>query len=530
MSDMKENNTPTTTWEKNNILKLRPVTGVLNIDSESDNPRVKCVTELIEQLQRLLPGAIIVSDYSDELPDKLPDDIASYIVNQTAVDIICKNYINSEPPLNVNEYSDNLCAFLYGYYYSNYSKDYTDEVAFRRSVYDRVTRFAKKHIATEEKRDTWNQKFIGPINNCKENHKLIWDYCYINGNRSLLTAKQYNRKLNKKMGNNTNTEITQSLNEYNKLINEWMHFDDKATSKDKFDRTIRYYFIESYKRIDLFLALSSELYKLSTKKVSMKHFFDKRLLELTQELQHPDVSKFLSILTLDLCSSHPIDKFSPFAKIRLSFPDVNSVRYFATKMIQARMELLELYSQSFIEKYLNNLSEYLSENDKIPGSFITTFIEDFYGNKKYVIERKVLFHLLVEVTQNFIYFGFSIELLCLLYEYMFTEYVDILDEFYISQFKTYQRIRSSLITSFESMAVYDCSNSDELSNFLMNDYKVFQMHKVNDRLWEIISNADAKVKASANSDNPAKSTKRYLPYELINTIKEFLKLSEFFHC
>ena len=116
MSDMKENNAPTTTWEKNNILKLRPVTGVLNIDSESDNPRVKCVTELIEQLQRLLPGAIIVSDYSDELPDKLPDDIASYIVNQTAVDIICKNYINSEPPLNVNEYSDNLCAFLYGYY------------------------------------------------------------------------------------------------------------------------------------------------------------------------------------------------------------------------------------------------------------------------------------------------------------------------------------------------------------------------------------------------------------------------------
>lgn len=151
-------------------------------------------------MQRLLPGAIIVSDYSDELPDKLPDDIASYIVNQTAVDIICKNYINSEPPLNVNEYSDNLCTFLYGYYYSNYSKDYTDEVAFRRSVYDRVTRFAKKHIATEEKRDTWNQKFIGPINNCKENHKLIWDYCYINGNRSLLTAKQYNRKLNKKNG------------------------------------------------------------------------------------------------------------------------------------------------------------------------------------------------------------------------------------------------------------------------------------------------------------------------------------------
>lgn len=146
------------------------------------------------------------------------------------------------------------------------------------------------------------------------------------------------------------------------------------------------------------------------------------------------------------------------------------------------------------------------------------------------MKKKVLFHLLVEVTQNFIYFGFSIELLCLLYEYMFTEYVDILDEFYISQFKTYQRIRSSLITSFESMAVYDCSNSDELSNFLMNDYKVFQMHKVNDRLWEIISNADAKVKASANSDNPAKSTKRYLPYELINTIKEFLKLSEFFHC
>lgn len=47
MSDMKENNAPTTTWEKNNILKLRPVTGVLNIDSESDNPRVKCVTELI---------------------------------------------------------------------------------------------------------------------------------------------------------------------------------------------------------------------------------------------------------------------------------------------------------------------------------------------------------------------------------------------------------------------------------------------------------------------------------------------------
>jgi hypothetical protein len=107
--------------------------------------------------------------------------------------------------------------------------------------------------------------------------KCEWDYLYYNANPKLITYKQYRRKLkvNKSMGNYHNEHFIKDFQNYDSFIQTFM---EKLgdSSKDYFDKSLEFYHLEIYKRLDFIYKLAVRMESGGFNEIDREHFLVKR--------------------------------------------------------------------------------------------------------------------------------------------------------------------------------------------------------------------------------------------------------------
>lgn len=103
-----------------------------------------------------------------------------------------------------------------------------------------------------------------PLKKDKTKPKYIWDYIYYNGHPELITSKQFKRSFNKKNKNNK-TNNNYSSYKINELFKTYDRFVKAAftpendNDKDYYNKSMDYYHLEIYKRIDYIYKLAMRM-------------------------------------------------------------------------------------------------------------------------------------------------------------------------------------------------------------------------------------------------------------------------------
>lgn len=122
-------------------------------------------------------------------------------------------------------------------------------------------------------------KYYTPImrdNISKKKPKIIWDFLFYNHSKDLnLLYRQYRRQLNKDDRNYSYEEFILDLNNYMNFVNRLLP-EKNEEPYNYFKKTMDYYFLESYKRIDFIFKLIDKMPENVIKKVDKEHFLVKR--------------------------------------------------------------------------------------------------------------------------------------------------------------------------------------------------------------------------------------------------------------
>lgn len=108
----------------------------------------------------------------------------------------------------------------------------------------------------------------------KKKPKPIWDYLFYNHNIRL-TYRQYRRQVTKDGRNYSYQEFMDELREYDDFINKLLPMDNESPEK-YFVKSMEYYALESYKRIDFIFKIMSIMHKMRINENGKEHFLLKR--------------------------------------------------------------------------------------------------------------------------------------------------------------------------------------------------------------------------------------------------------------
>lgn len=483
--------------------------------------QAKSVAELLVKIRERFSEAVSILGYNN-IP--ISNEQTEMIVRQVAVDMvfhyrISHDYFNKT--INATDYSDDLCSILYETKiieednYEIADKQDDEKEKLKNSIFRRVSDFAKKYntiiketeeecykkiledcnkLSQEEdrnnlyqKNDYWNLKSAGSFNDTQKQHVLVWDFCYIN--RTMITSKQYKRTLTKKNGNNSNREIIKDLNEYNLFINKILHFKDSDPPERKYQRLIRYYAIESYKRIDHFLAISTNLSYLNSTDVNNKHFFDKKLLKPIKSLMITDVKRLISSIKMDVTSIQFSEYSNKISKPKHYSPNIFLEENIIQTIISIKKELLSLYEKKFIQQFILEISEHLKTNDESSlQSFLNNYLDKHYAEQIKHIERSDISYFLTWVIDSYISdHDETNNALCNMYDCMLTTFAEALEKKYEIRLEKYKEIRAALFDLVNFEIVFYCYDYNEINNFLINEYGIYNIRQTNDRIWNLIS-------------------------------------------
>ncbi len=189
------------------------------------------------------------------------------LINQIVFDILFDKYLAECPQMTLQEYSRNQ-SFIFPY-----NSDAVDSI--RKCIGKATPRFINTmnnpFIRENIERlgfnpDKWFN-YLGQKNGfyttqgAKQKKfkkpKIIWDYIFYNGTQELITSKQFLRSFNKN-NNYSYSAIVNLFNEYDKFVsNAFMQ--QPKNSEDYFIKSMEFYYLEIYKRIDFIYKLALRL-------------------------------------------------------------------------------------------------------------------------------------------------------------------------------------------------------------------------------------------------------------------------------
>ena len=527
----------------------------LNYSLLENKEQAKSVAELLDKIRERFSEAVSNLGYNN-IP--ISNEQTEMIVRQVAVDMIFHYRISHDyfnKTINATDYSHDLCSILYETKiieednYEIADKQDDEKEKLRNSIFRKVSKFAKDYNTTiketeeecykkiledciklnqeedcnklsqeedrnklnqeedcnklsqeedrnnlYQKNDYWNLKSAGTFNDTTIQHVLVWDFCYIN--QTMITSKQYKGTFTKKNGNNSTSEIINGLNEYNLFVNKFLHFKDSDPPERKYQRLIRYYAIESYKRIDHFLAISTNLSYLNSTDVNNKHFFDKKLLKPIKSLTKTDVKRLISSIKMDITSNKFSEYSNKISKLKHYSPNIFLEQKTIQTMISVKKELLLLYENNYLEIFLNHLFDYLDANEEPSLScFLNDYLDEHYTEQIHYIERSDIYQFLTSLINSFINDQDTVkEFICKWYKHMFTDFAEALEKKYEIQLEKYKEIRAELFDLVNFEIVFYCYDYNEINNFLINEYGIYNIRQTNDRIWKLIS--DNKVRSN----------------------------------
>lgn len=211
------------------------------------------------------------------LPPITTDDI-EFVVNQIIVDILFNMYFVSLEKLTLNQYVVKSCKAL--------SKTSTQDITATRKLMERAIKEEiklydddtyKSRLVKLGRNPDSEKKYIGllndPFKQDKKRNKIEWDYFYYNYSSKLITSKQYKRNFSRDSKN--------SNDRYKKFIDNLIAYDDfiakilptnNASDKDYFEKSMDYYYLERYKRLDFMYKLATKMNDLDFLNINRDHF------------------------------------------------------------------------------------------------------------------------------------------------------------------------------------------------------------------------------------------------------------------
>ena len=306
----------------------------------------------------------------------------------------------------------------------------------------------------------------------------------------MITAKQYKRTLTKKSGNNSYKDIINEFEEYNYFVNSFLENKFGESHEDRFKRIMRYYNIESYKRIDCFLTIAVAISDLSLTKVEMGRFFKDALRYDIESLKKTDIKEICEYIEKSANLMPVFNTEGYCMKIlsgdKYSRPCQYLEQKLITKMIYSKKEILEYYSYSLIEKFLLDISDYIKDAPKPTlDVFLHSFLENHYNKSERVIEKADLAAFLENVTYKFIHIEtISSEDISRLYKYMFIEFSEALRKKYKERLKIYKNVCSETCKIFYFDSEFLCVDYEQINSFITEKYDIHYLHKRNEFLWK----------------------------------------------
>ena len=211
---------------------------------------------------------------ADKTPDVNIPEIEKrvhHIVNQVVFDILYEKYLSESPLLTLYQYYRKFACYGWDKPFDNDAESLEKKKdATRKWMVDEIKREVAIKNNPRMREDSVKLgrnpdqyiDFLSKINAPGETHenkpKTIWDYLFYNGHPRLITSKQFRRSLVKQKRDNSNY----TYEEYAGLFKTYDEFAqmafmaDAINAKDYFTKSMDFYHLEIYKRVDFIYKLA----------------------------------------------------------------------------------------------------------------------------------------------------------------------------------------------------------------------------------------------------------------------------------
>lgn len=200
------------------------------------------------------------------------------LVNQLVFDVLFNKYLKEAEEITLHSYARNMSKMIEG--------DINSENTIYKKLRDSMecdyklmkdSKLAEELMKLGIDLDKYDKRYRTENNSIKKNPKYIWDYLYYN--RYLITYRQFRRQ-SMKDSNNSYESVIKELKEYNDFVKKLLPVENESVEK-YFIKSMEYYYLESYKRIDFMLNLAEEMPRMGMTEIDKEHFLIKRF--------HPEV-------------------------------------------------------------------------------------------------------------------------------------------------------------------------------------------------------------------------------------------------
>ena len=247
----------------NNLLLI--ITSYYNLDKEIiiDHNNIKLgqkkkrkiittIEELRNTFNEYMPEVLKAHCWlqpNDPLPSYLSEDKMKLLIDQIMFDVLFEKYLFKSEKISASEYARRMGEYNIG------SPDSARQSIRRqkKDFFDLVNEsppLLKQVMLLGLSSDEFNSCFTDKGD---KKPKFMWDYYYYN--RNMITGKQYKRNL-KKDSNYSYETFIGDLNIYNEFVEKMLPVENDSPKKF-FEKTMDFYFLESYKRIDFILKVAN---------------------------------------------------------------------------------------------------------------------------------------------------------------------------------------------------------------------------------------------------------------------------------
>lgn len=200
------------------------------------------------------------------------------MVEQLVFDVMFDKYLSETKEMTRLNYSKDMSKLLCNDVYS-YCDVINKELERGMKVYYNMMKYSELKeelellgVIPEQYAEYYNPRMKNNLK--KKKPEYVWDYLYHNHGYKILN-RQYRRQLTRSSRDYSYRDIINDLKGYNGYVKKLLPIENESAEK-YFNMSMRYYALESYKRIDFMFNLADFMLKMGMDEINRKHFLIER--------------------------------------------------------------------------------------------------------------------------------------------------------------------------------------------------------------------------------------------------------------